>query len=188
MVADIAARIALGRGDDATALAEGAESVRAARGVKLLYALGRSLATLGRVHVEQGRPAEAEPVVNELSTLVGESASTLQWRGFIDYAWLIHDLGRSETPPVIAYPVWSDPAQAIARGELEGAVELLAATELETDAAYARLRAAEQLAAEGHHGRAQVHAELALEFYRSVGARAFAARAEALVPAVAQKV
>jgi DNA-binding SARP family transcriptional activator len=182
-----AAQIALGRGEDAAALAEADASVCAARGVKLLYALGRSLATLGRVHVEQGRRAEAEPIMDELSTLVDESGLALRWRGFIDYAWLIHDLGRPEMPPVVPYPVWSDPAQAIARGDLAMAAELLAASELKTDAAYARLRAAEQLAAEGRQAEAHKHAERAAEFYRLVGATAYLCRAEALAPTYAQE-
>src|SRR5262249_9365393 len=58
----------------------------------------------------------------------------------------------------------------------------LAETELETDAAYARLRAAEQLAAGGHHARMQVHAEPAVAFCRSVRATTYLRRAEPLAP------
>jgi hypothetical protein len=54
-----------------------------------------------------------------------------------------------------------------------------------THEAYARLRAAEQLASEGRGVEAQPHLERALAFYRSVGASRYVRRGEALLPASA---
>jgi hypothetical protein len=81
--------------------------------------------------------------------------------------------------------VWNASAEAIARGRLGDAAELLGRTELASEEAYARLRAAEQLASEGRHAEAQTHLTRALAFYRSVGATAYVHRGEALLPASA---
>jgi hypothetical protein len=49
--------------------------------------------------------------------------------------------------------------------------------------AYTRLRAAEQLVAEGRSGEADVQLQKALGFYRSVGATRFVREGEALLAA-----
>ncbi len=69
--------------------------------------------------------------------------------------------------------------------DLVAAAELLGATDLLSEEAYARLRAAEQLASEGRHAEAQFHLERALSFYHSVGATAYLRRAEAVLLASA---
>ena len=77
--------------------------------------------------------------------------------------WLLHDLGRREKPSdTPRAPVWNDSAQAIARGDFTEAAELLGHTELAFEEAYARLRAAEQLASQGRHAEAQTHLTRAL--------------------------
>jgi hypothetical protein len=103
----------------------------------------------------------------------------------IGLGWLLHDLGRPDPPPLSPRRAWSDPAQAIYRGDFSTAAELLAATDLASEEAYARLRAAEQLAAEGRCAEAQVHAKRAHAFYGPVGATAYLRRADALLSAPA---
>jgi tetratricopeptide (TPR) repeat protein len=177
VVSNVAALIALARGDHAAALAYAEEALFLARRVR--QRVGRALGTLACVHVERGRQDEAEPLVDELLVLAGQTPNSLRWMGFLDLGWLIHDLGRSERPPVIPFPIWNDPAQAIARGDLVAAADLLAATELVADGAYAGLRAGEQLAALGRHVEARHHLDHALAFHRRVDATAYVERAEA---------
>jgi hypothetical protein len=179
--------IARARGDDAAALAYAEEYVAIARGWNLYNMLGRAFSMLARVHVDQGRDEHAEPLVAQVLAMTDERGSPW-FRWLIDLGWLLHDLGRPETPPSTPYPVWNDTSHAIARGELAAAAEMLAATDLVSEEAYARLRSAEQLAADGRHADAQVHAERAAAFYRSVDATAYLRRAEALVPVFAPEV
>jgi hypothetical protein len=63
---------------------------------------------------------------------------------------------------------------------LERAAEIYARMGSLPDEAYARLRAAEQFAADGNPTRADAHREIALRFYRSVGAMRYVREAEAL--------
>jgi predicted DNA-binding transcriptional regulator YafY len=81
--------------------------------------------------------------------------------------------------------VWAEAATAIADGDLVCAADVLGGTELTSEEAYARLRAAELLASQGRNAEAQFHLERALSFYRSVGATAYLRRAEAVMPASA---
>ena len=71
-----------------------------------------------------------------------------------------------------------------ASGELERAAELLDPLSV-PDAAFARLRAAEQLVAEGRRTEADEHLQRALAFWRSVGATRYINKAEPLLAASA---
>jgi tetratricopeptide (TPR) repeat protein len=170
-------------GEPAAALALADETLAVARSEQRYQYVGTALAVRGLALVENGRKEEAAPLVDELLGMTDESGNALWFRWLIDLAWLMHDLGRSEALPSTPYPVWSEPANAIARGDLAAAAELLAATELVSEEAYARLRAAEQLTAGGRYREAQDHAVKAAAFYRSVGAAAYVRRTEALLPA-----
>jgi tetratricopeptide (TPR) repeat protein len=178
--------MAQARGESADALAFGERGLTHARGVKDPQALGPSLASYARVLVANGRHEEARDLVDELLTQEGEGGEVLYFYCLIDLGWLLHDLGRSEeVPPAPRARVWSEVGQALARGQLVTAAELLASTDLASYEAYARLRAAEQLASEGRNIEAQPHLQRALAFYRSVGATAYLRRAEAVMPASA---
>jgi len=142
---------------------------------------------LAHVLVEQGRDEQAQPLVDELLAKTDADGMSVGWRWLIDLGWLLHDLGRSESPPFTLFPVWNDTVRELARGDLTTAVEVLADTDLVSETMYARLRAAEQLDVEGHRVRAGAYAKRAAAFYRSVDATAYLRRAEALVPALAQE-
>jgi len=181
----IRAWTAQARGDDAAALTHADDALAHTRNVKDPQALGPALATMARMLVAQGRAEDAAPLVDELLTLKDDNGAALYFTWLIDLAWLIQDLGRPETPPLSRARAWNDVSQALGRGDLVAAVELLRDTDLVTDTAYASLRAAEQLASQGRHAEAQAYLEPALAFYRSVGATGFVRRGEVLLPASA---
>jgi hypothetical protein len=79
--------------------------------------------------------------------------------------------------------VWHEWGETIRRGEFAVAAALLDAAGVRTEAAYARLRAAERLARDGRAAEAAVERDQALAFYRGVGATAYVQRAEALLAA-----
>ena len=80
---------------------------------------------------------------------------------------------------------WTAAVQAHAAGEFVGAAEILRKIGSRPDEAEARLRAAEQLAAEGRRLEADEQLQQALAFYRLVGATRYVAECEALLPASA---
>jgi class 3 adenylate cyclase len=80
---------------------------------------------------------------------------------------------------------WTAAVQAYAAGEFVRAAEILRKIGSRPDEAEARLRAAEQLAAEGCRAEADEQLKQALGFYRSVGATRYVGECEALLPASA---
>jgi tetratricopeptide (TPR) repeat protein len=180
------ASMAQARGDIPAALASAERSLAHSRVAKDPQALGPALAAYARVLVEADREEDAGPLVDELLTLTDDDGAPLYFGWLIDLGWLLHDLGRPEQPPPTPRsPVWNDAAQAIARGDLPAAADVLGGTELVSEEAYARLRAAEQLASQGFPAEAQTHLARALAFYRAVGAKAYVMRGEALLAASA---
>ncbi len=173
------------RGDVVAAVAYAERGLVRAREVKDPQVLGVALAGLARHLVAAGRNDDAALLLDELLALTDEKGLMLYYSWAIDLGWLIHDLGLLQEPPPSRAAVWTEVARAIARGDLVGAADVLGATDLRSEEAYARLRAAEQLAAEGHDAEAQPHLERALAFYRSVGATGYVRRGEALLRASA---
>jgi tetratricopeptide (TPR) repeat protein len=105
-------------------------------------------------------------------------------------AWVAWMLGRadevleavkdepSDTP-------WLRAARAVAVGDFRGAAEIFAALPAPAFEAFFRLRAAEQLVAEGPRAEADVQLQPALAFYRGVGATRYVREGEALLAASA---
>jgi predicted negative regulator of RcsB-dependent stress response len=81
--------------------------------------------------------------------------------------------------------VWLDIARAVASGDPVRAADLFVEIDSPTYAALYRLRAAEQLVAEGRRAEADEQLHDALEFYRGVGATRFVREGEALLAASA---
>jgi hypothetical protein len=86
----------------------------------------------------------------------------------------IPPVGVAETPRQRA-------TAALLEGDLLGAADALEELGKVNDEAYLRLRAGEQLLAEGHAEEGQAQVERALVFYRGVRAARFIAEAEALL-------
>jgi len=104
-------------------------------------------------------------------------------------AWPAVELGRGDELASLLgsrerWP-WARAARAYCEGRLLEAADLCASTGALPIEAYTRLRAAEQLVAEGRGVEANDQVRQALALYRSVGATAFLRRAETLLPASA---
>jgi hypothetical protein len=170
------AAIAVGRGDpDADAIWQ--HAVALGREMKDPQARMPALCGCARFLVESGRHHEAGDLYDEI-VRVGDR----YFGGLVDLGWVMHGLGLPDASRLEGRGgVWGRAGEHIARGELEAAAALLARTGLQTEAAYARLRAAEDLP--GPERPALL--EPALAFYRSVGATARVLRAGALLPASA---
>jgi hypothetical protein len=106
------------------------------------------------------------------------------------FAWVAWLLGRadevleavedepSDTP-------WLRAARAVAGGDFRGAAEIFAGMPAPAFEAFFRLRAAEQLVAEGRRAEADVQLRQALAFYRGVAATRYVREGEALLAASA---
>jgi hypothetical protein len=146
------------------------------RTVKDPQALVPTLSGYARFLLDDGRPDEAGPLLEEMYELSPYFAALIDL-GWVSRALDRPDLMRSEA----RRGVWSDAGESIVRGELAAVADLLGEKGLHTEEAYARLRAAETLT--GAARAAQL--EPALAFYRSVGATSLVRRAEALLAASA---
>ena len=170
------AAIAFGRGE-AEADAIWQHAVALGREMKDPQARMPALSGCARFLVESGRHDEAAALYEEIL-----GPGERYFGALIDLGWVMHDLGLPDAARLDeGGGVWGLAGAHIARGEFEAAGALLARTGLHTEAAYARLRAAEDLT--GAERGALL--EPALAFYRAVGATAYVLRAEALLPASA---
>jgi class 3 adenylate cyclase/tetratricopeptide (TPR) repeat protein len=180
----IEARLAEARGDLERAGERWDRALELVREVKDPQAIGPTLTRRGRFLLGLGRAGEAGQHLDEVLTLRDEEGRAAYYTWLVDLGWLLHDLGRpDEFPPVRHEAVWSRSGLAIAQGDFAAAADLLGAAGLRTYEADARLRAAEELARDGHAAEAAAQRDRALAFYRGVGATAYVRRAEALLAA-----
>jgi tetratricopeptide (TPR) repeat protein len=173
------------RGDVPAAAAEAERALAAAREVGDPQNVGPALVVLAWARLDEGRDEEATALVEELLASVSDDGGFGYFRWIVDSAWLARAVGRVDDWRACATNElpsrYLDAGEAVARGDDELAAELLEAKGHVTEAAYARLRAAEHLVAEGRRAEADPQLHAALAFYRSVGAAAFVARGEALL-------
>lgn len=177
------ARARLARGDVEGALDDISRAIDHARGAKDPQALVPTLARAARLFTEVGQLDEATRAADEV----------LAWgRGVIasELAWVAHALNRVEEvrsmrEQRVLETKWDDAALALLEREFDQAADIFAEIGQVDDEAEARLRAAEQLVAEGRRAEADVQLEKALTFYRSVGATRYIREAESLLAASA---
>jgi class 3 adenylate cyclase/tetratricopeptide (TPR) repeat protein len=105
-------------------------------------------------------------------------------------AWVARGLGRAEEflAAVQGEPFetqWLQAARDVAAGDFGKAADLLGEIGAVSAEAFYRLRAAEQLVAEGRRSEADAELRRALAFYRSVGATRYVREGEALLAASA---
>jgi class 3 adenylate cyclase/tetratricopeptide (TPR) repeat protein len=174
-----------GRDDLAGAVADSRAALELARRATDPQAVETVLDTASFVLADAGQPEEALALVNEL--LEGKAKRGSLLLDQLGFVWVLVDADEAER--VLAalegapsWP-WQEAARAIARGEIVAGADALEAAGVLSDAAYARLRAAESLVAEGTRAEADEQLRSALAFYRSVGATRFVRQGEALLAA-----
>jgi DNA-binding SARP family transcriptional activator len=180
------ASLALARGDLEAASTFSVNALDRARATKDPQILAPALALQATVLLAQGRPTHASRFASEMLAreyvLVTALLELQPAVTPIEFAWLIRDLGRDAellTALKSAPPTpWVDAARAVARGDLEHSVELAVRIGAPSVEAYARLRAAEELARLGRHTDAARQLAPAVIFFRKAGATRYTAQAE----------
>jgi predicted ATPase/class 3 adenylate cyclase len=180
------ADIHVARDDPEAAALQGGRALELARQAKEPQALQPALGCNIRVALARGRVDEARLLARELISLMKRSATTF---GALTLALHADILGvRDELPAVLATRAdrsWVRAAAAVLEGNFIRAAEIAAEHCLRVDEAELRLRAAEALLAEGRRVEADVQLQLALAFFRSVGATRFVREGEDLLAATA---
>jgi class 3 adenylate cyclase/tetratricopeptide (TPR) repeat protein len=184
------ALVRLGRGDHQGALADAERSVELSRPVRDPQALYGPLLDASYVAVAAGQLEWGTALVEEwLAFACGPISVTVSNAGLLHVAWTMGLLGRSDELLAVleneSGTKWVDTARAFAAGELELAADLCAQMECRPEEAYARLRLAERLAADGSRAEAEKELLAALAFYRSVGATHYIREGDALLAATA---
>ena len=131
---------------------------------------------------------EADELVSELAAMGKGMVGALNtpFPTLPAVAWVFRDVGREEEfidAVLDADPIkglWNEASRAIAEGELVRAAEIIEDIGHTAGAAYARLRAAEALAAAGKEADAAAQRAQAEDFYRTVGAIRFIGNGETL--------
>ena len=140
------------------------------------------LAGCARVLVHAGKVEEARPLARQ----VLQAPSRLPW-GIGDLALVADELGCAEelAEQLERGPqtIWTDAARALLRQDFTRAADILDEIGDAELAALARLRAAEQLVAEGRRAEADEQLQRSLAFWRSVQATRYIRQAEALLAA-----
>ncbi|HEU0305243.1 MAG TPA: adenylate/guanylate cyclase domain-containing protein [Gaiellaceae bacterium] len=141
------------------------------------------LSGAARVLVETGEREEARPLAHEA---IGDQLTSMAW-GLVDLAFVASGLGcadelaeQLERGP---QTTWTDASRVLLQGDFVAGADLLheiGDTKLE---AFARLRAAERLVAEGRRPEADEQLQRSLAFWRSVRATRYVREAEALLAA-----
>ena len=144
--------------------------------------------TRAAVALATGRRDEAEELATELAGIGTEMVGGLcgAFPTLTAVAWVFHDLGREaefcETvldPDPIKSP-WNEASRAICAGDYARAADVIDRIGHPAAAAYARLRAAEELIGAGRAEDAAPQLAAAGAFYRSVRATHFIRRLEVL--------
>jgi hypothetical protein len=139
--------------------------------------------------IQFGRREEAAELFADLLALGEAMASVLNDSALISAAWLACELGQTDAySALLAHAPsrpWTKAALGICRGDYVGAAELQEQIGYRPGEAYARLRAAKELVAEGRRAEADVELQRSLAFWRSVGAARYVREGEALLAASA---
>jgi thioredoxin-like negative regulator of GroEL len=137
-----------------------------------------------------GRQKEAATFADELLALhpAGRAGPPQRFNVIFDLAVALCELGRpeavlDEAALAEVRTLWLDAAEAYARDELTRAADIYERSGALPFEAFARLRAAEQLVAEGRRAEAEDQLRRSLAFWRSVEATHYIREGEALLAA-----
>jgi tetratricopeptide (TPR) repeat protein len=192
-VLSLRASIRLARGDVAGADADSGRAAEFARGSDA-QAQSQGFCVRATVALEAGSRGEADELASELAVMGPVLVAGL-CSGFptlAEAAWVFRELSREDefSAVLVATPIespWMDAARAIIDGDLVRAAEIIDEMGHAASAAYARLRAAEALAAEGRQRDADTQLAQAQSFYRGAGAVGYLHKGEELVGDWAEK-
>jgi tetratricopeptide (TPR) repeat protein len=179
--------IRLARGEEGRVLAEVDRAIAQAREGKDPQLLFGSLGAAARVYTELGRIDEARAIADEVIAARPEAGA----RSF-DLVFVAHRLGIAQTlleafGDVHPEKRLDNGAVAFLDERFEDAAQIFEDVSERESAAYARLRGAEALHAQGRSKEAaSIDLEKALSFYRSVGAERFIGETEALLAEIHQ--
>jgi class 3 adenylate cyclase/tetratricopeptide (TPR) repeat protein len=177
--------IRLARDNLAGALADTGEGLELGRRFGDTQVLWPALACHARTALAAGREQDAEALVDELLERWEGPLHLMPWAWAVDLAWAACALGRQqrflEAASRAQTTRWLETTTAIASRDLLGAAHVLGEMGDVSDEAYARLRAAEVLGAEGRRAEADEQLQKALAFHRSVGATRYIREGEALL-------
>jgi tetratricopeptide (TPR) repeat protein len=182
------ALIEFARGDTDGALADAERSAELARLARDPQVVFTALGLLAKLLFESGRSDTARDVAEELLT----HSAAGEMPGFppqADTAFALSKLAGAERVLELIdrnpRTPWTDASNAAVEGEFVVAADICSLVGNVTSEAFARLRAAEKLLAEGRRADADVQLQKALAFYRSVGATRYVREGEALLAASA---
>ncbi len=180
----------LGRGDVDGAVADAERSVELARPAKDPQIVYSSLAASSYILCAAGKHQASAALAEEcVAALQAGLPFGGALRGLPHVAWTLSLLGRGDELVAALENApeskWVDAARAFVAGDLRLSANLCAQMDARPEEAYARLRAAESLAAEGRRVEADEQLHAALAFYRSVGATRYIREGEALLAASA---
>jgi tetratricopeptide (TPR) repeat protein len=185
------ALIRLGRGDSSGARDDAERAVEFARQVKDPQLFVTTLVNAAIVFLATDKEQRAAETFEEVLTVQLE-LHQLGFAGVESYAitWLGVTLGRAEEVAALldSDPLdtpWIRAGKAVLAGDLPAAADLLGGLGAHSQEAFLRLRAAEQLVGEGRRAEADEQLNLALAFYRSVGATRHLREGESLLAASA---
>jgi tetratricopeptide (TPR) repeat protein len=179
---NVRALMRLARGDADGALEDTEKSLARAREVKDAQNLCPTLAVRAFVLLSVGESDAARKLAAETAeSWAGVEQVVLTWGGVGAVAAIATLDGVDHLDALESQrSLWVAAAREFVAGNLERAAEIYARIGSLPDEAYARLKAAEQLASDGDPTRADAQRERAVEFYRSVGAARYVREAEAL--------
>jgi class 3 adenylate cyclase/tetratricopeptide (TPR) repeat protein len=179
-------RIAFARGDAEGAVLDFDRALTVARSISDPQAILPVLSAAYSAFEVSDRYEEAAPLLNEIVRLVVEhpleGAITIAFE--VGYTKPALDFERELREALKRAPPWKwrDVALMSLDGDFVGAADAWAEGGSPTFEARLRLRACEKLIESARLADAQQQAALALDFYRSVGARFFVGRLETLLP------
>jgi class 3 adenylate cyclase/tetratricopeptide (TPR) repeat protein len=179
---NVRALMRLARGDADGALDDTEKSLARAREVKDAQNLCPTLAVRAFVLLSVGESEAARKLAVEVvESWAGVEQVVLTWGGVGAVAAIAALDGVDHLEALESHrSLWIAAALDYLAGNLERAAEIYARIGSLPDEAYARLRAAEQLAGEGDLTRADAQREGALTFYRSVAADRYVREARAM--------
>jgi len=182
------ARMLIAEGAVEVAVADSDRAVAVVEGKSTFQGLCGPLALRARLHAELGEMKEAARVTAELMDIWKETGSAYVELWVLDLWFAAWSCGQElrlktavgESP--VAVP-WLDVVSAFVERDFDKAAAQLESMAAISAAATARLWAGEWLVEEGRHAEAAVQLELALPFWRSVGAWRYLRRCESLLAA-----